>query len=63
MASKKNKDPSELIDEAIDISKVTSSENTEKVTVIETEAETVEVVAKGEPDFSLQIVTQDVTTL
>ena len=56
MASKKNKDPSELIDEAIDISKVTSSENTEKVTVIETEAETVEVVAKGEPDFSLQIV-------
>ena len=56
MASQKNKDPSELIDEAIDISKVTSSENTEKVTVIETEAETVEVVAKGEPDFSLQIV-------
>ena len=68
MASKKNKDPSEVVDEAIDMSKVASSEETEKVTEaeIETETETeteteietetVEVAAKGELDFSLQVV-------
>ena len=59
MASKKNKDPSEVVDEAIDMSKVASSEETEKVTEaeieIETETETVEVAAKGELDFSLQV--------
>jgi len=71
VASKKNKDPSEVVDEAIDMSKVASSEETEKVTEaeieieteteteteieIETETETVEVAAKGELDFSLQV--------